>query len=179
MAEAAGLPAGRAVRLRIDSDGWIKRAFMAVIALYLIAALALPLYAMLSKSFVTYGFDLSRYEFQVSDDSGTVWADPVSAAALNAQLGRFGPADLRSSSDGRLAAAELFPDFSFRSPVKYRIRGTTDNAPYLVGLDLQNSTEWRELDSNTFRRVNLRPVTTTGLQNYAEYFSTHILQVSR
>jgi hypothetical protein len=33
MAEAAGLPAGRAVRLRIDSDGWIKRAFMAVIAL--------------------------------------------------------------------------------------------------------------------------------------------------
>jgi iron(III) transport system permease protein len=130
---------------------------------------------MLSKSFVTYGFDLSRYEFQVSDDSGTVWADPVSAAALNAQLGRFGPADLRSSSDGRLAAAELFPDFSFRSPVKYRIRGTTDNAPYLVGLDLQNSTEWRELDSNTFRRVNLRPVTTTGLQNYAEYFSNPAL----
>jgi len=175
MAEAAALPAGRAVRLRIDSDGWIKRAFMGVIALYLIAALALPLYAMLSKSFVTYGFDLSRYEFQVSDESGTVWGDPVSAAALNAQLGRFGPADLRSSSDGRLAAAELFPDFSFRSPEKYRIRGTTDNAPYLVGLDQQNSTEWRELDSNTFRRVNLRPVTTTGLQNYAEYFSNPAL----
>ncbi len=175
MAEAATLPAGRAVRLRIDSDGWIKRALMAVIALYLIAALALPLYAMLSKSFVTYGFDLSRYEFQVSDDSGTVWGDPVSAATLNEQLGRFSPDDLRSSSDGRLAATELFPDFSFRSPVKYRIRGTADNAPYLVGLDLQDSTEWRELDSNTFRRVNLRPVTTTGLQNYAEYFSNPAL----
>ncbi|MCB2139007.1 MAG: putative 2-aminoethylphosphonate ABC transporter permease subunit, partial [Rhodobacteraceae bacterium] len=175
MAEAAALPAGRTTRLKIDSDGWIKRAFMGVIALYLVAALALPLYAMLSKSFVTYGFDLSRYEFQVSDESGTVWGDPVTAAALNEALGKFAPEDLRSSSDGRLSAPDLFPDFSFRSPVKYRIRGTSDNAPYLVGLDLQNSTEWRELDSNTFRRVNLRPVTTTGLQNYQEYFSNPVL----
>ena len=52
------LPAGRPARLKIDNDGWIKRAFMGIIALYLVAALALPLYAMLSKSFVTYGFDL-------------------------------------------------------------------------------------------------------------------------
>ncbi len=175
MAEAATLPAGRAARLKVDSDGWIKRALIGLIALYLVAALALPLYAMLSKSFVTYHFDLSRYEFQVSDESGTVWSEPVSAATLNDRLGRFSAADLASSSDGRLAATDLFPDFSFKSPVRYRIRGTGDDAPYLVGLDLRRSTDWQEFDSNTFRRINLRPVTTTGLQNYAEYFSNPVL----
>lgn len=175
MADAAVLPAGRAVRLKIDSDGVMKRLFIGVIAIYLIIALALPLYAMLSKSFVTYSFDLTRYEFQVSDESGTEWGAPITAAALNDQLGKFSAEDLSTSSDGRLSATDFFPDFSFRSPVKYRIRGTTDNAPYLVGLDLQNSTEWRELDSNSFRRVNLRPVTAKGLQNYTAYFSNPAL----
>jgi len=175
MSDAAALPPGRAARLRLDRDGLVKRGLMLVIAAYLCAALALPLYTMLSKSFVTYGFDLDRYEFQVSDESGTIWSDPVTAADLNARLDKFGPGELGASATGRLAATELFPEFSFRSPVKYRIRGTVADAPYLVGLDLQNTTEWREFDSNTFRRVNLRPVASTGLQNYREYFSNPTL----
>lgn len=168
------LPPGRTVTLKLDRDGAIKRAFMAVIALYLIVALALPLYAMLSKSFVTYSFDLDRYEFQVSDEAGS-FGPPQSAAAINAQLAVFDAEDLRSSSDGRLSATEFFPDFSFRSPVKYRIRGTDPDAPYLVGLDLQNTTEWKEFDGNTFRRINLRPVKSVGVQNYLEYFSNPAL----
>ncbi len=170
----AGLAPGRAVKLKLDSDGIIKRGFMLVIALYLILGLAMPLYAMLSKSFSTYGFDLARYEFQVSDEAGN-WGEPVTAAALNDGLGVFTKAQLASSSDGRLSVTEFFPDFSFKSPVKYRIRGTTDDAPYLVGLQLFNSTEWQEFDSNTFRRVNLRPVRSIGLQNYVSYFSTPAL----
>lgn len=168
------LPAGKPIKLKLDRDGAIKRLFMVMIGLYLIVALALPLYAMLSKSFVTYGFDLNRYEFQVSDDAG-VFGEPVTAAVLNAQLDVVGDADLRSSSDGRLSVTVFFPDFSFRSPVKYRIRGTTPDAPYLVGLDLQKSTEWQEYDSNTFRRINLRPVQSVGPQNYIEYFSNPAL----
>lgn len=168
------LPSGRNVTLKLDRDGMIKRAFMAVIALYLIVALALPLYTMLSKSFVTYGFDLGRYEFQVSDEAGT-FGPAQSAAAINAELKVFGAKDLRTSSDGRLAATALFPDFSFRSPVKYRLRGTDPDAPYLVGLDLQNTTEWQEYDGNTFRRINLRPVKSVGVQNYFEYFSNPAL----
>ncbi|MCW3782826.1 putative 2-aminoethylphosphonate ABC transporter permease subunit [Defluviimonas salinarum] len=171
----AELPPGRRVRLSLDRDGIIKRIFMGVIALYLVAALALPLYAMLSKSFVTYGFDLARYEFQVSDETGTVWSEPVTAEALNAELGSVPADDLRSSSDGRLTATTFFPDFSFRSPVKYRMRGTTDDAPWLVGLDLKNTTDWQEYDSNTFRRINLRPVKSVGAQNYVEYFSNPTL----
>ncbi len=170
----ASLPPGSDVTLKLDRDGIIKRAFMAVIALYLIVALALPLYAMLSKSFVTYSFDLDRYEFQVSDEAGT-FGPTQSAAAINAQLRVFKEGDLRSSSDGRLSATALFPDFSFRSSVKYRIRGTEADAPYLVGLDLQNTTEWQEYDSNTFRRINLRPVKSVGVQNYFEYFSNPAL----
>ena len=167
-----GLPAGETIKLKLDRDGVIKRLFMGVIALYLFVALALPLYAMLSKSFVTYGFDLARYEFQVSDEAG-VFGPAQSAADLNTQLGVFDDEALQSSSDGRLSATDLFPDFSFRSPVKYR--GTDPDAPYLVGLDLQNSTEWQEYDSNTFRRISLRPVKSVGLQNYAEYFSNPAL----
>lgn len=164
----------RTVTLKIDRDGVIKRGFMLVIALYLIVALALPLYTMLSKSFVTYGFDLARYEFQVSDETGTTFGPPRTAAALNEALHRFGPGDLRSTSEGRLPVVELFPDFSFRSKVTYRMRGVGE-APWLVGLDLVKSGDWQTYDSNTFRRINLRPVATVGMQNYLAYFSNPTL----
>ena len=129
----ATLPAGRPLRMRLDHDAWVKRAIMAVIGLYLVVALALPLYTMLSKSFTTYSFDLTRYEFQVDDGKGN-WSEPITAAALNEKVDAFQPDDFDASSDSRLAPTKLFPDFSFRTPVKYRIRGTTDDAPFLVGL---------------------------------------------
>jgi iron(III) transport system permease protein len=168
------LPAGRAPRMTVDRDGWIKRGFMAVIGLYLIVALALPLYAMLSKSLVTYSFDLTRFEFQVSDEAGN-FGPPVLASELNARLGKFDAAALSTGSDGRLSASDFFPDFSFRSPVRYRLRGTTADARWLVGSELQSTTDWQEYDSNTFRRISLRPVKSTGLQNYRAYFSSPAL----
>ena len=171
----ATLPAGRDVTLQLDRDGAIKRAFMLVIALYLIVALALPLYTMLSKSFVTYSFDLTRFEFQVSDETGTEFGPPVSAFELNEQVGRLGPGDLRTSSEGRLSAPDLFPDFSFRSPVRYRLRGTAPEASWLSGLERVSSQDWHEYDSNSFRRVSLLPATTTGVQNYVAYFSNPAL----
>ncbi|MCC0014717.1 MAG: putative 2-aminoethylphosphonate ABC transporter permease subunit [Rhodobiaceae bacterium] len=171
----AVLPAGRAPRLQLDRDALTKRGLMVVIAVYLVAALALPLYAMLSKSFTTYSFDLARYEFQVSDETGGNWSDPVSAKALNDKLNAVAPADLATISDGRLPATSFFPDFSFRSPVKYRIRGVGPTAPYLVGLELFNSNEWKELSGNDFRRVMLRPVQSRSLANYVTYFSTPAL----
>ncbi len=172
--EAAAMPPGRDTRLAVDRDGWIKWFFVIVIGLYLVGALALPLYAMLSKSFVTYSFDLSRYEVMRSDEAGN-WGPARSLAEINDELGRFTPEDLVSNVNGRLAPTEFFPDFSFRSPERWRIRGTDAAAHYLVGLDLIRSDEWRELDSNTFRRVNLRPVPKTGLDNYTAYFSNPAL----
>src|SRR3546814_6362895 len=66
----APLPKGRTLRAKLGRDDLVMRGFMAVIALYLVVALALPLYAMLSKSFSTFSFDLTTYEFQVSDAEG-------------------------------------------------------------------------------------------------------------
>ena len=174
MAIDTALPVGRTLSLRLDRDELIKRGLMVVIALYLVVALAAPLAIMLSKSFSTYSFDLANFEFQVSDKDGN-WGEPVTAAALNEKLNAVPPAKLATNSDGRLQATSFFPDFSFRSPVKYKIRGTTSDATYLVGLKPQSGTEWQELTSNDFRRVMLRPSRALGLENYAAYFSTPTL----
>ncbi len=172
-AAARGRPnRAKPLKPKLGRDDLIMRGFMAVIALYLVIALALPLYAMLSKSFSTYRFDLTAYEFQVSDEAGNFATPPVSAATLNEQLQAVPPEDLATSGDGRLPATTFFPDFSFRSPVHYRIRSLRDEAVYLIGSERITGSDWREVDSNTFRRVMLRPVRDIGLANYATYFST-------
>ena len=177
MPAAAVLPAGRAPRQSVSTDELVKRGLMVVISLYLVVALAAPLFVMLSKSVSTYRFDLAQFEFQVSDETGTNWGEPVSAAALN-EAGLIPPSALDAGSDSRLAATEFFPDFNFRSPVKYKLRGLSDGARWLVGSEAGGGTEWQEFDSNTFRRVVLRPSQGYGLQNFAQYFSTPALSQS-
>ncbi len=165
-------PKRRPVKASLGRDDFVMRGFMVVIALYLLIALALPLYAMLSKSFSTYSFDLEAYEFQVSDEAGRFDTPPVSAASLNETLQAVPPEALATSGDGRLPATSFFPDFSFRSPVLYRIRGSDADAVFLIGSERFTGTQWQEVDSNTFRRVMLRPSRAQGLQNYVTYFST-------
>ncbi len=144
--------------------------FILVICLYLLITLAFPLYAMLSKSFSTFAFDLANFEFQVNTGEG--WSEPVTAAKLNAKLNKFGPADLATSSDGRLGVVDLFPDFSFRSPTLYRIRQINPDSSFLFGSERIADTDWHEYSSNDFRRIVLRPVASIGLENYRTYFST-------
>ncbi|MBX3597833.1 MAG: putative 2-aminoethylphosphonate ABC transporter permease subunit [Rhizobiaceae bacterium] len=172
---ATTMPAGRAIRPQLSSDDVLKRGLMLVISLYLIVALALPLYVLLSKSLSTYHFDLDTFEIQRSDETGTNFGPARTVAQLNAEVQAIAPEQLATGSDGRLSVTNLFKDFSFRSPVKYRIRGTTDSAAFLVGSELKRGTEWVELDSNTFRRVVLRPGRTIGLDNFVNYFSTPAL----
>ncbi len=166
------VPAGPAVKAKLGRDDRIMRAFIVLICLYLFVSLALPLYAMLSKAFSTYRFDLSQYEFQVSDETGRFDGAIVTAETLNRELGAIAPAELLTGSDGRLAVTALFPDFSFRSPVRYRVRGTAEDVVFLIGSERQSGTGWQEVDSNTFRKVVLRPVTSVGLGNFVNYFST-------
>ncbi|MCH8951187.1 MAG: putative 2-aminoethylphosphonate ABC transporter permease subunit [Proteobacteria bacterium] len=168
-------PTGRPLRAKLGRDDYIMRGYMLAIMVYLVVALAMPLYVMLSKSFTTYGFDLATYEFQVSDQAGNFTAPPVSAETLNRELGAVPPEKLTTSSDGRLPATLFFPDFAFRSPVLYRIRGTTAGATYLIGSERHLGTEWSQVTSNDFRRVMLRPVASRGLDNFVSYFSTPAL----
>ncbi len=162
-------PAPR-IRAKTSKDDRIMLGFILVICLYLLITLAFPLYAMLSKSFSTFAFDLANFEFQVNTGEG--WSEPVTAAKLNAKLNKFGPADLATSSDGRLGVVDLFPDFSFRSPTLYRIRQINPDSSFLFGSERIADTDWHEYSSNDFRRIVLRPVASIGLENYRTYFST-------
>ena len=166
---------GPIVKPKLGKDDWLMRGFIAMIAIYLIVALAFPLYAMLSKAFSTYSYDLTQFEFQVSNEEGIFDGKPLSAAALNEKLNIYSAADLSAGSGGRLAVTKLFPKFSFRSPVHYKIRGTSDTAVYLIGSERKIGTEWIEVDSNKFRKVVLRPVPSTGFSNFGTYFSTPAL----
>jgi iron(III) transport system permease protein len=172
------LPPGPVIKGKLSRDDIVMRGGMIVIALYLIVTLAFPLYAMLSKSFSTYRFELSQYEMQVSDQDGVFDGTVLNPADLNAATGAFETADLSTGSDGRLPVAKLFPDFSFRSPVMYQIRNAQPGGRFLVGSTLHDEDTWLELDSNTFRRVQLRPMKSTGMDNFVNYFSTPALSNS-
>jgi len=171
--QAADLPAAPLIRPKSSKDDKTMISYMLVIGLYLIIALALPLYAMLSKSFSTFYFDLNNFEFQVNTGDG--WSEPATAAVLNNELQVVKPEDLLTSSDGRLAATVFFPDFSFRSPTRYKIRQLSTDSSFLVGSTRIVDTEWQEYESNQFRRVVLRASRSTGLDNYRTYFSTPAL----
>ncbi|MEW9808011.1 putative 2-aminoethylphosphonate ABC transporter permease subunit [Mesorhizobium sp. ZMM04-5] len=174
------IPKGRALRAKVSGDDLAKRGLMVVISLYLLMALAAPLYVLLSKSVSTYRFDLTAFELQRSDERAANWSEPKTVAMLNDEVGgAIAPDRLDTpGSDGRLSLTALYPDFSFRSPVMYRIRGTSDDAAYLVGSELHRGTDWLELDSNTFRRVVIRPSASFGLGNFIAYFSTPALAQS-
>lgn len=169
------LPPGPVIKGKLSRDDFLMRSGMVVIALYLVVTLAFPLYAMLSKSFSTYQFDLSQYEFQVSDQNGISDGTVLNGVDLNAQTGFFKDADFAAGSDSRLPVVKMFPDFSFRSSVNYQIRNLSEDGRFLVGSTLHDDLEWVKLDSNTFRRVQLRPVKSTGIDNFVNYFSTPAL----
>ncbi len=162
------------IRPKTSRDEWVMCGYLMVIALYLVATLVLPLYAMVSKSFEDYGYRLEAFEIQV--DKGEGWSKAETAASINERVGAYKPTDLVTSAGGRLPVTKLFPDFSFRSPTKYRIRNTapTDTG-FLVSSDLIVHTDWVELTSNKFRRVVLKPSVSTGLSNYRQYFATPAL----
>lgn len=162
------------IKPKTSRDGWIMCGYLVIVGLYLLAALVFPLYAMVSKSFDDYNFNLAAFELQVNKGDG--WGPVRTAAEINEDVKAFGPEDMATTSDGRLPVTELFPDFSFRSPTMYRIRnvGPTENG-FLVGSERFVGNDWVELDSNKFRRVVLRPDRGVGLSNYRQYFATPAL----
>ncbi len=147
--------------------------YMLIVGLYLVIALAFPLYAMLSKSISISYFDLGNFEFQVNYGDG--WSEPVTAFTLNEQLQVVAPEELNTSSDGRLSVVPFFPDFDFRSATLYKIRQINPDSTFLVGSTRIADTEWHEYEANKFRRIVLRTSRSTGIENYRAYFSTPAL----
>ncbi len=168
--------AGR-VRPKLGRDDWAMRGLMVAIGLYLIVSLALPLYAMMSKSFEIYAYQPQLIEFQVNEGQG--WRPVLNALDLGEELGVLKRGELVTTADGRLQATRFFPDFSFLSETRYRIRNTE---PASGGFMIRGTRivhdEWVEYSSGDFRRVTLRPGISTGLGNYLSYFSTPALFTS-
>lgn len=159
-----------AARPKLDREAWLVRAFILAIALYLVAALALPLFTMLSKSLSTYRFELSNFELGI--DRGEGWSETVSLAALAAALPQDQQPELATSHDGRFSVVSLLPDFSFRSQTRYRLRNVAEGGAFLFGSERVADRDWHVFTSNEFRRVVARPAVSRGLDNYWTYFST-------
>ena len=158
------------IKPKTSKDDRAMVGFILVIGLYLLITLAFPLYAMLSRSFSTYSFDLTNFELQINNGDG--WGATTTAAELNAAIGKFTPDELVTSSDGRLAPTEFFPDFSFRGTTNYKIRQVTPGTSFLFGTERIDDAEWHEYSSNDFRRVVVRASVDRGVDNYLTYFST-------
>ncbi len=174
---AEALAPAATIRPKVGRDDWIMRAYMLVIVLYLLVALAFPLYAMLSKSFETYAFRFDAIEFQV--DKGEGWGETLNALEVGKTLGILDGAAAVTSADGRFQATKFFPDFSFRAKTLYRIRNVAAGAGgFMVKGESITHTDWVELTSGQFRRVQIRPAGATGLGNYLAYFSTPALFTS-
>lgn len=175
MAEAAAVKPGLGRRwsAALDSDRLLQLAFMAIIGIYLIATLALPLYTMLSKSVTTYRFDLSAFELQINAGDG--WQPPVRLSDLATRLPPEKQPKLDTNTDGRLAVVDLIEGYSFRGPELYRIRNAGEGAAYLAGSLRITHGEWLEYSANDFRRVMIRPHASRGFDNYITYFSTPAL----
>ncbi len=173
--KALTLPAGAAPSVKLDRDAVIKRVLIVIIGLYLIISLALPLYTMLSKSFVTYRFDLSQYEIQISDETGQNFGPVQSLEALNAAQKALDVTGIPGGNMARLAAPDLLNDFSFRSAVIYRLRSASDQGIWQEGAKKVQSRDWIDYSARDFRRIALQPVPTRSLQNYVEYFTNPAL----
>ena len=129
----------------------------------------------LSKAFLTYQFNLEQFNVQASNESGNFNTPAVTMKALNAEVRAFDGDNPSAKSGSRLSPSKLFPEFSFKSPVLYRISGNDETAVFLVGSERHVGTEVVEVDSNTFRRVAILPVQGTGISNFTRYFSTPAL----
>ena len=175
MASVAAQPgAAPRIKPKVSRDDWLMRAFMGVIGLYLLITMAFPLYAMLSKSLSSYRFDLANIEIEV--DKGEGWGETQTALDLAGTTDAVDAEDPSARSGDRIAPTDFFPDFSFRSETRYRIRNReASQGGFLVGGQVVTSTDWVDLSSNEFRRVLIRPEPQRGLGNYIEYFSTPAL----
>ncbi|MCK4867900.1 MAG: putative 2-aminoethylphosphonate ABC transporter permease subunit, partial [Alphaproteobacteria bacterium] len=164
---------GRPVKARMSRDDIIMRAAMLVLGLFLLVAIVLPLYFMLSKSFETFTYRFETIEIQVDKGDGAGWGPVLNALTLGTELGVITPERLVTSSGGRFQATEFFPDFSFRAPTLYRMRnvGKGGGGFMLEGGPVYHA-EWVEINSNDFRRVQIRPSESGGIDNYLTYVNT-------
>ncbi|MGO1117669.1 putative 2-aminoethylphosphonate ABC transporter permease subunit [Rhodovibrionaceae bacterium A322] len=170
---SAGL--GPVVKPKLSRDDWAMRGFMAVIGLYLIIALALPLYSILSKSFEirTYFYD----QFEMAIDQGQGW-EPAKPLSEWAEIYKLDSPSGQARRSNALPGSRIFRDYrKDDNPVqRYRFRNIGDD-PSLMdhNLDPVPLGQWVEVDKKQLRDVVIRAGTQFSTSNFGRFFSTPAL----
>ena len=173
---AEARPSTKTIRAKLGRDDWTLRILIGLVGLYLLATLALPLYAILAKSATVYDFRFAEIGIEgVGDtrqDLGTAadWVDEL-AAPVN---------DGRSpTARTRLPARDIFPKDHFPEGTVLRFQDRSASG----GLLLYEGTLSEpggsfEVEAENLRKLLIRPAGSTGIRNYVEYFTTPALRRS-
>ena len=164
------------IRPRLGRDDFLLRAAMAVIGLYLLITLALPLWAMLSKSFETYEFRLAEIEV---DGFAGIWQPLGTVEELAARSGKPVNFGLTPTARTRLQATEIIAQGQIAAFQRIRLRDVSETGGLLLHQSrFSEPGEAFEVDTADLGTILLRPGSGTGLQNYVEYFRTPALRIS-
>ncbi len=174
---AADLRPKKPARAKLGRDDWTVRILIGLVALYLLATLALPLYAILAKSATVYDFRFDQIE--IEQGTGDSWQTLGTAADWVGKL--EGPVNkgLTPTARTRLPAHQIFPKDHFVEGEKLRFhdRSATGGLLLFEGT-LSTSDGAFEVGSEKLRKLLIRPNDSVGLRNYVEYFTTPALRRS-
>ncbi len=172
-------PAAPTIRPKVGRDDKLTLAFVAMIGLYLIITLALPIIFMLWKSTEVRTFGYASFEVEVDVGAGFQSLRTLGDAAP--ALGLLDPtAQARRAPS--LTAAQMFKggEFDGQEVTAVRVRFTGDGragALERMG-EVVPAGEWAEVGATDLRRLVLRAGTVTSFANYVTYFQTPALSRS-
>jgi iron(III) transport system permease protein len=150
----------------------------AVVIVYLAATLALPLAAIVLKSFETYAFNLEAVEIEFFAD-GEGWKNRKTAAQWALEIDEPINGGARPGERTRLALSELLPKSARRGVEKFRVRDLSAKGGLILYEGaLSASRRWIEFDRRELRAVLLRPQGGMSAANYAEYLRSPALRHS-
>ena len=167
------------VRPKVGRDQWALRALALVIGLYLVVTLALPLWAMLSKSFTTFAFrfDLIEIAIERSDGDGfesrgtlQEWLSPRGEPV---NYGLAPTARTRIPIDDLIGAGVL----DDRQVIRVIDRSARGAVLYHEG-DFSAPGQGFDVPASELGRILVRPVATFGLDNYVAYVTSPPLRQS-
>ena len=165
------------IKPKLGRDDWTARLLIGLVALYLLATLAFPLYAILSKSATVYDFRFDQIEVEQAAAGG--WETLGTAQTWVDQLAEPVNKGLTPTARTRLPASQLFPKDHFQEGGKLRFhdRSATGGLLLFKGA-LSTPDSAFEVNSEELRKLLVRPAGATGLRNYVEYFTTPALRRS-
>ena len=159
------------------ADAWLTRGFILAIMLYLVVALALPLWTVFKKSVEVYAFAPEKVALEFYRDGQ--WQPTGTLAEWIAETGYVLNDGLRPSERSRERLVRIIPKKARKGVEKFRLQDLSEGGGLLLleGRLSRPGESW-ELTRREFARVRLRPESHLSLENYRYYFATPALRSS-